>query len=104
MAKEPQKKPEDAPTVLLAHGGKVLSLVAVDAWPTQRRGVPDGFLGDRASCRAFQAILDGWRDRVSRPGDDPLGDEPSEEISKKQLDKISHRRRRRSRWRDLRRD
>lgn len=77
----------DNPTPLLAHGGKVLSLVAVDAYNAEMRS-PEGFLGDRASRRAFQAILDDWRDRVSRTGDDPLGDTPSEELSKKQLDKM----------------
>lgn len=87
MAKKTAKKTEDAPTSLLAHGGKVLSLVTVDAYNAETRS-PEGFLGDRASRRAFQAILDDWRDRVSRSGDDPLGDEPSEQISKKQLDKV----------------
>jgi predicted NBD/HSP70 family sugar kinase len=65
----------------------VLSLATVDTYNTELRG-PDGFVGDRASKRAFQAILDDWRDRVSRVGDDPLGDEPSAQISKKQLDKL----------------
>ncbi len=86
MPKKTAKK-TDAPTPLLAHGGKVLSLVVVDAYNAEMRS-PEGFLGDRASRRAFQAILDDWRDRVSRSGDDPLGDQPSEEISKKQLDKL----------------
>lgn len=87
MAKKTAKKTDDTPTPLLAHGGKVLSLASVDAYNAEMRS-PDGFLGDRASRRAFQAILDDWRDRVSRAGDDPLGDEPSEQISKKQLDKV----------------
>jgi predicted NBD/HSP70 family sugar kinase len=80
-------KNTDTPTSLLAHGGKVLSLVVIDAYNAEMRS-PEGFLGDRASRRAFQAILDDWRDRVSRSGDDPLGDLPSEEIGKKQLDKL----------------
>lgn len=87
MAKKTAKKTDDTPTPLLAHGGKVLSLVSVDAYNAEMRS-PEGFLGDRASRRAFQAILDDWRDRVSRAGDDPLGEEPSEAISKKQLDKV----------------
>lgn len=86
MPKKTAKK-TDTPTPLLAHGGKVLSLVVVDAYNAEMRS-PDGFLGDRASRRAFQAILDDWRDRVSRSGDDPLGEQPSEEMSKKQLDKL----------------
>ncbi len=80
-------KKTDTPTPPLAHGGKVLSLVVVDAYNAEMRS-PEGFLGDRASRRAFQAILDDWRDRVSRAGDDPLGEQPSEEMGKKQLDKL----------------
>jgi hypothetical protein len=72
---------------LLAHGAEHLSLVVVDAYNSElRKG--EGFLGDRASKRAFQAILDDWRERVRQVGDDPLGDASSEEISKKQLDKL----------------
>lgn len=87
MAKKTANRTDDTPTPLLAHGGKVLSLVVVDAYNAEVRS-PEGFVGDRASRRAFQAILDDWRDRVSRAGDDPLGEAPSEEIGKKQLDKL----------------
>lgn len=86
MPKKTAKKP-DTTASPLAHGGKVLSLVVVDAYNAEMRS-PEGFLGDRASRRAFQAILDDWRDRVSRAGDDPLGEVPSEEMGKKQLDKL----------------
>jgi len=72
---------------LLAHGAQQLSHVVVDAYNAGLRSA-DGFLGDRASKRAFQAILDDWRDRVAHAGEDPLGEAPSEEISKKQLDKV----------------
>src|SRR5262249_53268355 len=44
--------------------------------------------GDRASKRAFIAIVDDWRERVRQSGEDPFGDTPTEEISKKQLDKV----------------
>ncbi|MBM0106988.1 ROK family protein [Steroidobacter sp. S1-65] len=87
MPRRNAKNSDDTPSSLLAHGGKVLSLVVVDAYNAEMRS-PEGFLGDRASRRAFQAILDDWRDRVSRAGDDPLGELPSEEMSKKQLDKM----------------
>jgi predicted NBD/HSP70 family sugar kinase len=75
------------PASLLAHGAEQLSRVTVDAYNAELRSA-EGFLGDRASKRAFQAILDDWRERVRKAGDDPLGDAPSEEISKKQLDKL----------------
>jgi predicted NBD/HSP70 family sugar kinase len=72
---------------LLAHGAETLSRVTVDAYNAELRHA-DGFVGDRASKRAFQAILDDWRERVRKMGEDPLGELPSEEISKKQLDKV----------------
>lgn len=72
---------------LLAHGAEALSRVTVDAYNAELR-TSDGFVGDRASKRAFQAILDDWRERMRKMGEDPLGEQPSEEISKKQLDKV----------------
>lgn len=79
---------ETAPAPLLAHGTEALSLVTVDAYNAELRGTT-GFVGDRASKRAFQAILDDWRERVTQAGEaDPLGAAPSEELSKKQLDKV----------------
>jgi predicted NBD/HSP70 family sugar kinase len=78
----------DTPTPpLLAHGAEQLSLVTVNTYNAELR-TADGFIGDRASKRAFQAILDDWRERMRKAGEDPLGDTPSDEISKKQLDKL----------------
>jgi hypothetical protein len=78
---------EQTPASLLAHGAEQLSLVTVDTYNAELRSA-DGFIGDRASKRAFQAILDDWRERVSQAGEDPLGETPSGDISKKQLDKL----------------
>ncbi|HEY8509859.1 MAG TPA: ROK family protein [Steroidobacteraceae bacterium] len=80
------EKPEAA-APLLAHGAEQLSLVTVDAYNAEMRSA-DGFVGDRASKRAFQAILSDWRDRLRRAGEDPLGDTPTDEIGRKQLDKL----------------
>jgi predicted NBD/HSP70 family sugar kinase len=71
----------------LAHGAEQLSLVTVDAYNAELRDA-EGFVGDRASKRAFQALLEDWRERVRQTGEDPLGDTPTEELSKKQLDKL----------------
>jgi predicted NBD/HSP70 family sugar kinase len=76
---------QDAP--LLAHGAEQLSLVSIDGYNAELRS-SEGFIGDRASKRAFRAILDDWRERVRKVGEDPLGEEPSDEISKKDLDKL----------------
>jgi predicted NBD/HSP70 family sugar kinase len=78
---------EAATASLLAHGAEQLSLVIVDTYNAELRSA-DGFIGDRASKRAFQAILEDWRERVRLVGDDPLGKTPSEDISKKELDKL----------------
>lgn len=72
---------------LLVHGAGQLSRVRVDAYNAELRDA-EGFIGDRASKRAFQSILDDWRERIGRLGEDPLGDLPSDELSKKQLDKV----------------
>ncbi len=58
---------------LLAHGAEQLSLVSVDTYNAELR-TAEGFIGDRASKRAFQAILEDWRERMRKAGEDPLGD------------------------------
>src|SRR5579862_10058998 len=79
--------PDQSPNSLLAHGAEQLSRVTVDAYNAELRS-SEGFVGDRASRRAFVAILDDWRERVRQSGEDPFGDTPTGEISKKQLDKV----------------
>jgi predicted NBD/HSP70 family sugar kinase len=79
--------PDQPSPSLLAHGAEQLSLVIVDAYNAELRS-SEGFVGDRASKRAFIAIIDDWRERVSKSGEDPFGDTPTAQISKKQLDKV----------------
>jgi hypothetical protein len=69
------------------HGASNLPSVIVDAYSTELRH-SDGFLGDRASKRAFQAIMEDWRERLRRIDEDPLGDVPSDQVSKRRLEKI----------------
>ena len=71
----------------LEHGGAILPAVRVDAYNAELRQA-DGFVGDRASRRGFISILDDWRDRLRRVGSDPLGDAPTEKISKKKLERL----------------
>jgi len=70
---------------MLGHGGRVLPAVTVDTYNEELRD-EEGFVGDRASGRAFRAILDDWRERVGSQGEDPFGDTPTREISKSKLD------------------
>ncbi|MBS0219970.1 MAG: ROK family protein [Proteobacteria bacterium] len=69
----------------MGHGGRVLPAVTVDAYNEELRD-EDGFVGDRASGRAFRAILDDWRDQLLRRGEDPFGGTPTGEIPKSKLD------------------
>jgi len=64
-----------------------LPAVSVDTYNEELRD-EEGFVGDRASRRAFRAILADWRDRLKESGDDPLGETPMEEVSKAKLDKM----------------
>jgi predicted NBD/HSP70 family sugar kinase len=71
---------------LVRHGGTELPAVTVDAYNAELRDA-DGFLGDRASKRAFQSILEDWRERLRKLGEDPLGDRPTGEFGPKRLDR-----------------
>ena len=72
-------------TLSIVHGGAVLPSVTVDAYNAELRD-GEGFVGDRASKRAFSALLDAWRDKA--PGPDPLGPTPSEALKKPELDRM----------------
>src|SRR5579883_175599 len=76
-----------ATTGIAAHGASRLPSVEVDSFNMELKD-EHGFLGDRASKGAFRAILDRWRKPLRKSGEDPFGNEPSENISKKALDAI----------------
>jgi predicted NBD/HSP70 family sugar kinase len=82
----PSKVTDNAPS-LAGHGAARLSAVDVDTYNAELRD-NEGFLGDRASGRAFRAILEDGRDRVRRVDEDPIGAVPTEDVSKKKLDKL----------------
>lgn len=69
------------------HGAAKLPSVEVDSYNIELKD-EDGFLGDRASKRAFQDILERWRKPLRKEGDDPFGKAASEDISKSQLSNI----------------
>jgi hypothetical protein len=76
-----------APTkdALVQHGALELPSVTIDSYNLELRD-KEGFIGDKASKRAFSEKLEDWRDRLKKVDEDPLGDIPTEELSKKQLD------------------
>lgn len=70
----------------VTHGAAQLPCVHVDAYNAELRD-DDGLVGDRANERAFEAILDEWRERLAGITGDPLGEEPTGHVVK-QLDEV----------------
>jgi len=69
----------------VAHGAGDLPKVEVASYNLELRDKA-GFIGDRANKTAFRDTLDGWRKRVRAGGPDPLGDAPTDDLSKKDID------------------
>ncbi|MDX2092762.1 MAG: hypothetical protein SFX73_33155 [Kofleriaceae bacterium] len=68
-------------------GASTLPLVHVDTHSEELKD-DDGFIGDRANRRAFNTILQDWRDRVRAiVEDDPLSEREGA-LSKKRLDRV----------------
>ena len=86
MAKRQDNLKQDNPLPVV-HGASSLPAVIVDGYNLKLRD-KDGFIGDKASKSAFQQKLDDWRKRVRNGGEDPLGDTPTEDLSKKDIDAL----------------
>ena len=69
------------------HGAARLPSVEVESYNVELKD-EDGLLGDRANKGAFREILERWRKPLRKAGEDPFGDEPSSEISRKKLDSL----------------
>ena len=78
---------EESQPVLSAHGASRLTAVTVDGYNAELSD-KDGFVGDRASGRAFRSILESAREQVRKLDEDPIGEVASSDISKKQLDRL----------------
>ena len=72
--------PKREQTTLPVHGALVLPSVEVDSYNLEVED-EEGFVGDRASRRAFRDILERWREPLRKLGGDPLGEEASDKIS-----------------------
>jgi predicted NBD/HSP70 family sugar kinase len=73
--------------LLLAHGTRRLPSVDVISYNVELKD-EEGFIGDRASKRAFRQFIDEWRKPLRQIGQDPFGKEHSEKIAKKKLDDL----------------
>lgn len=69
------------------HGAMTLPAVEVESYNVELKD-EEGFVGDRVNKSAFRDIVSEWRKRLAETGKDPLGDEPTEELSRKQLDAL----------------
>jgi hypothetical protein len=69
------------------HGATQLPAVDVDSYNIELKD-DEGFLGDRASRKAFHAILENWRKPLRKLGADPFGDTPSDDLSRPKLDEM----------------
>jgi ROK family len=69
------------------HGALRLPSVEVDSYNVELKD-DEGFIGDRASKGAFRDIIENWRAELGKVGVDPLGEDASEDLSKKKLDEI----------------
>jgi hypothetical protein len=77
-----------APPTVFPHAANTLTAVTVDGYNEEMREA-EGFVGDRASGRAFRKIIDHCRAQLEQSGhEDPLGELATREISKTKLDKI----------------
>jgi hypothetical protein len=74
-------------TGIAAHGASRLASVEIDSFNIELKD-EEGFIGDRASKGAFRHVLEKWRKPLRKSGEDPFGKEPTEKISKKELDAI----------------
>jgi predicted NBD/HSP70 family sugar kinase len=72
-------------TGIARHGATRLPSVDVHSFNIELKD-DEGFLGDRASKRAFRRILDTLRKPLKDNGDDPLGKKSASEIPKTELD------------------
>jgi predicted NBD/HSP70 family sugar kinase len=77
-----------APPTVFTHAAHTLTAVTVDSYNEELREA-QGFVGDRASGKAFRQIIDRCRAQLEQNGhEDPLGEQATREIGKSKLDKI----------------
>jgi predicted NBD/HSP70 family sugar kinase len=74
-------------STVAVHGAPRLPSVDVDSYNVEIKD-DEGFIGDRATKGAFRQIIENWRKPLRKAGEDPLGDKPSEDLSKDTLDKL----------------
>ena len=74
------------PTVV-AHAAERLPAVDVKSYNCELKD-DEGFIGDRASKGAFREFIENWRKPLRKLGKDPLGEDDTADLAKKELDQI----------------
>jgi hypothetical protein len=77
----------DTAVTLGKHGADALPSVEVDSYNVEIKD-DEGFIGDRASRRAFHDILENWRKPLRKLGADPFGDTDSHDLARSKLDVV----------------
>jgi len=72
---------------IAAHGASRLPSVEIDSYNIELRD-DDGFVGDRANKGAFRDILETLRKALRKNGEDPIGDDDTSQMTKKQIDDL----------------
>lgn len=84
MGKSGAPKQSSEQSTLPTHGAHTLPDVEVDCYSVELED-EEGFAGDKANKGAFLRILDDIRKPLREAGEDPLGNKPSAQISRKKL-------------------
>ncbi len=85
MGKEKASRRTEDNSAPVAHGAEGLPVVKVASYNLELRD-REGFIGDQANKAAFRDAIDSWRKKVRKGGTDPLGDVPTDDLSKKEID------------------
>jgi predicted NBD/HSP70 family sugar kinase len=76
-----------ANAAVASHGSAELPSVTVESYNVELKEGGE-FVGDRASRAAFAESLEKWREPLRELGVDPFGEQETEELSKKALERI----------------
>ncbi|HEY7244220.1 MAG TPA: ROK family protein [Xanthobacteraceae bacterium] len=78
---------ETSAAVGLTHGSMQLPSVEVVSYNVKLTD-DEGFVGDRASKKAFRQFIESWRKPMREIGEDPFGEVPSTKLAKSRLDAL----------------
>ncbi len=79
--------PKSALPAIASHGATQLPSVELNSYNVELKD-DEGFLGDRVSKGAFRDIVENWRATLRQVGVDPIGEDSSAELTKKELDDL----------------